>query len=584
MTGDFLIVVADDIGTDRFAEIRRRMTDFTTAFERQRVLVLISPGQAKIDLDTDGVVLGIVFDRGGRRIQSLPADIGRDIAARAGQWLLDHAFGGYVALAITGESQVISLLRDPSGAEPAYFARSEGAWWIFSRLEIALAAGFPRPHLDWQAIGQMLAYPQLRGVPTGLRNVAELVAGSRLTLEPNGGHRIEMAWSPWTFTHREAQFQNYEAATLAVAQAVKLSVDAWARVSGRIVLALSGGLDSSIIACALDTEANAKLINFHTATPDGDERDYANSVAARVQRPLQTVPPASYTVDPGRARSGAHPRPAAQILLQPVDAAFREVGEAAGVETFFSGLGGDNVFCAVATAAPAADALLTFGPGRRALQAFDDLCRRHGATSWDALRLMLRKVSRPAPNLGLRPVLEFLTPQAITLPPTHPWLKAPTDSLPGRREHVAGILVAQSFLDRYAHADLAPVRFPLLAQPVMEACLRTPSWMWIDGGRNRAVARDAFRDRLPAQIYHRQTKGGLNAFMGEVVSAHRAALKAQLERGWLATAGLIDGRGVAKALTEPKLSASQMNRILHLADAEAWARTWPVTLTALPEP
>jgi hypothetical protein len=61
-------------------------------------------------------------------------------------------------------------------------------------------------------------------------------------------------------------------------------------------------------------------------------------------------------------------------------------------------------------------------------------------------------------------------------------------------------------------------------------------------------------------------------------------LTAQLERGWLATAGLLDGAAVANALREPKLTASQMTRILQLADVEAWARTWAITGQSHPAP
>ena len=75
------------------------------------------------------------------------------------------------------------------------------------------------------------------------------------------------------------------------------------------------------------------------------------------------------------------------------DRADAEVAAEVGVDTFFSGLGGDNVFCALMTAAPAADALRTFGTNHRFFSALSDLSRRHETTVWHALRSTLRKAS-----------------------------------------------------------------------------------------------------------------------------------------------------------------------------------------------
>lgn len=578
MTTDYLIVVADDAESGRFEAIKHRAPELAIAFEGARILVLSAQDRVAIDLAKHGVVLGDVFDRAtGRPVGELPSSTVQAIGVSRGQWLIDAVWGGYIAIVASEHERDVTVLRDPSGAASAYVARVEGAWWIFSGLQIGLRLGLPRPHLDWPKVGQMLAFPQMRGSCTGLRGIDELSPGCRLIFSRGADHRREMAWSPWSFTTRQAQFSSHDQAAEAVRDAVMLSVGGWGRASGKLALELSGGLDSSIIACALPADVDATLVNFHTATPEGDERGYAAIVAAVARRDLKATPQDLTPVDIGRARAGPHPRPASQLLLQPIEAAFRQLGVAAGVETFFSGLGGDNVFCALTTAAPSADALLSFGFNGQFFTALDDLCRQHQTTAWHALRLTLRKALRSTPSLGMQPIREFLTDMVVTDVPDHPWLAAPSKTLPGRREHVAGILVALSFLDRYEHADLAPVRFPLLAQPVLEACLRTPTWMWNAGGRNRAVARDAFLDRLPPQIFHRQTKGGLNVFMGTIFEANRATLSDHLERGWLATAGLVDSRAIATALSTPKLSSRQMNRILHLADAESWARTWPST-------
>ncbi len=55
--------------------------------------------------------------------------------------------------------------------------------------------------------------------------------------------------------------------------------------------------------------------------------------------------------------------------------------------------------------------------------------------------------------------------------------------------------------------DPEPVS-PLLSQPILELCLRIPSWYQVHGHRDRALARDAFRDDLDPRIAGRTSKGG----------------------------------------------------------------------------
>src|SRR3546814_10908837 len=60
-----------------------------------------------------------------------------------------------------------------------------------------------------------------------------------------------------------------------------------------------------------------------------------------------------------------------------------------------------------------------------------------------------------------------------------------------------------------------------------------PTWMWISGGLNRAVARKAFEGRLPAIITRRTHKGGPGGFDLAIYRRNRAALLEQLRGGLL---------------------------------------------------
>jgi hypothetical protein len=90
---------------------------------------------------------------------------------------------------------------------------------------------------------------------------------------------------------------------------------------------------------------------------------------------------------------------------------------------------------------------------------------------------------------------------------------------------------------------VAPSRFPLLSQPVVETALRIPSWLWIENGRDRAVARTAYSGFLPASVLDRRTKGGLDSYAIAMLARNRSALQPFLLEGTCRAAGYSTGRG-----------------------------------------
>ena len=106
---------------------------------------------------------------------------------------------------------------------------------------------------------------------------------------------------------------------------------------------------------------------------------------------------------------------------------------------------------------------------------------------------------------------------------------------------------------------------------------------WLDdltwGGRDRAAARNAFRDVLPPSIYARRSKGELGAFYGEAVASHLPFLRDYLLGGALAQAGLLDDLE-ANLSREALLWRGGFSPLLTLALTEAWVRRWTARLEA----
>jgi asparagine synthase (glutamine-hydrolysing) len=116
---------------------------------------------------------------------------------------------------------------------------------------------------------------------------------------------------------------------------------------------------------------------------------------------------------------------------------------------------------------------------------------------------------------------------------------------------------------------------PLICQPIIEQCLRIPSWLWVERGCDRAVARAAFRALLPDSVVERRGKGSLQSMFVKGFMARRSELRENLVAGRLAQEGLIDGKAIASYLDrndEPR--DARYIRILEIASTEQWLRSF----------
>lgn len=143
-------------------------------------------------------------------------------------------------------------------------------------------------------------------------------------------------------------------------------------------------------------------------------------------------------------------------------------------------------------------------------------------------------------------------------------------------ERIRGLATCQAYRDSLARGALRPVRMPLLSQPVVEACLRVPTWMWIAGGMNRAVARAAFADVLPAEILHRRSKGTFMSYLGGVYQRNRPAMRDFLLQGRLQQRGLLDVQALDAFMGDviPE-GGHAFTRVFDLCMVENWVRHQP---------
>lgn len=523
--------------------------------------------------DGTGLVIGELFARGSaRRIDCLDAAAARAIEADNAVLINDH-WGEYVAL-LAGRDDPL-VLRDPSGARACYALGGQGVAVIMSDIAIATTLGLVDGAINWPLLGQWLAHPGIRTEATCLVGVDEILPGTVWSVAAGSPAR-RTVWTPWAFAAPDRQFADREEAVSALRETALLATKACAAQSTSALLEMSGGLDSSIVAaCLRNAEIPVTCVSLWAPDPGADERPYAQAVADRIKAPIHFVRLAAEDVDIAAVSPIRKPRPVDHPLKRAADLVLEREGRNRNIDSFFSGSGGDYVLGYLTSSAPAADALLARGPGRTFVTAIADVAALHECSVWKVAGLAMRKAQRRGAG-GTSAARLFLSDEirARQAPP-HPWLAAPRDSWPGKREQIDSLIRCQGIREERDRRRIAPLRMPLLSQPMVETCLRVPSWMAVTGGRNRAVARDAFADHLPAPILRRRTKGNFTSFNAALFTRHRGALRDLLLGGRLIAEGLLDRGALERYLdTERPLADTAYPEILDLAGVELWTHGW----------
>lgn len=541
-----------------------------------------------------GVVLGRILGRDMEAPESA-ARVSFDesetaqIVASGGRRLLDGYWGRYVAIVRNGATGEVSVLRDPLGGFPCWLIAHEGMTILCSDIEDCLAVGIRPFTVNWDYIAGFVAQPLLQIRDTGLNEVSEVQPGERVSFHSGVMHRA-IAWNPIDIG-RGPPLDSVDEAVGALRAATIGCVHTWAACYSAIVHNLSGGLDSSIVLSALataPTRPELVCLNYFGTGPNEDERRYARPMAQRVGVRLieRQLDPSELHLE--RLRS-LRPMPRPWFYMYELDHAAYE-GDLArrhSAGALFSGAGGDGVFFQSRAELAVTDYLFAHGLGGGLLRAAIDAARVSRRSIWPLLLHALRaRLFQPRWD-----------PIALAKPPgrtvvsaglidaarrnqqfAHPWFtsEAVRGVPPGILWHAMAVSVPPAFYSAFTR-DLFPDRImPLLSQPLVEVCMRIPTYLLIESGWDRALARRAFERDLPPEIIRRRAKGRADQHMRNILDANLDFVREMLLDGLLVQRGLLDRSALETYLTRERSPADfQYGEILqeHLC-TEAWLRSW----------
>jgi asparagine synthase (glutamine-hydrolysing) len=514
---------------------------------------------------------------------SVDADASSRIAASRGGSLIDDYWGNYVAFTRAPDSTASIVMRGPTSSIPCLHVKYEDVNVVFSFMEDCARILCMRFDIDWGFVARSLLGP-FRNGSTGISQVKEVLPGHRLEVGDGGRCSTEALWDPERIASERPLFDAQEAAET-LEHATRTCVGAWASRHRRVVQHLSGGLDSSIVlGCLASTRPTSDIISineYHDGA-DGDEREFARLAAQRAgcrlieqRRNPEINLEALLDIPRFESPLGLHTRENAR---RHADTA-RELGATA----IFNGRFGDELFCRHHTRYYVSDFIRDHGLSRGLIPLALDAAITDGFSIWSVLRKGLANAALPSRWSASKELYRdfqrniFLTENALELAlrenPSGREYRQGTP--PGKRWQILLLSARHQYYDPFAEENDPEEVTPLLSEPIVETCLRIPTYLQRLGRWDRAIARRAFADLIPEEIRTRRSKGGVEEYVLAIQRRNLRFARELLMDGVLVRQGILDKRKVEAALVDgPSSGPHSIAPLVRLIGREAWARSW----------
>lgn len=544
--------------------------------------------------DLGGVIIGTLFARNrdlsaptlDETLRFGPAQ-SRSFVSSRGRWLIDHAWGNYVAFGRDGADDTRWVLKDPTGPLPCLRTTFRGVSIFFSRIGDCMDLRLQRFTINEAFLHAHLMASSSMHRAASLKEVAPVRGGECVEFRRDGGSSNYYWWSPITFTGADDLIEDSERAAQAMRSVVKSTVHSLASRHRSLLLRLSGGLDSSIVAGCLKDAPTGRFsaYTYHSVNGRSDERPWARLAAqhAGCEHTEYPLSPLEMDLSIGlRMPPSTEPMPLLQFFQRSI--VEQELAARTGASGIFSGDGGDSGFCADSLSHAVPEYLRNHGLSPRLFQLASQVALLTQKSSWSVLTTAVR---RSFTNTGGIPRERILEASQLVNPQirqefrgtsvSHPWFQESRRIPWGTIRRIGTLASASDYYNIAAPIDseVPEIVSPLYTQPVTETLLRIPIYVHFHQGRDRGLARKAFAAEVPEPILRRLWKDRAPGFHDQVFERQRGFLTETLLEGVLTSQGLLN-----RALLEEVLAAGPTKNTVypgevfrHL-DTELWARHW----------
>lgn len=532
-----------------------------------------------------GVVLGKLFRRHDfSPIQHsvLDPEITGKICDTRGRWLIDHCWGRYVAFIQSTAGNAVDALRDPTGNLPCFVTTHEGIRVFFSRPADCQLLGLRSFSINWRYIAEHVCQRPQRVAETGLTEISELHPGERLTdLETR-----DLLWNPMQIACGEP-LDDADKATSELRRVTRACIQSWASCYPGILHTLSGGLDSSIVAsCLRDAPSAPKVtcLNYVTRDQEGNEVEFARSMASKLGFHLIELERTPQSVNLSDVLQATHSaKPTGYRYYIEHSRAEAKLAREYAAQAVFTGGGGDQLFFQGGAEFAATDALWSKGLSRPLARATWDAARVEGRTVWSILYRSIRDRFQAGgwqPFANESKYITLVNPDLARAVVgwtdlEHPWFRQCHGAPPGKLWHALMMSIPANFYDPLGAPDGPERVHPIVSQPVMETCLRIPTFVLISCGWDRAIARRAFAQDLPREIVLRRHKATIGEHSRQLFLANSDFVHELLRESLLVKHQILDRRRLQDFLANPQsLQAGEFAELLEYVGIEAWLKSW----------
>lgn len=492
-------------------------------------------------------------------------------------------WGRYVCFAADIPRGTTYVLRSPTGELDCLEVRLAGVHVFFSSTASPTVLSWLKVSINWDYVAAEACAPVHDAHETGLSEVARVLNGECVQIRQGRTSR-SFYWHPAQIARGDTIENASEAAAILRATA-RACVHAWASCYESILETLSGGLDSAIVLSSLNhapSEPEITCINYYSPTdPSTDERYFAR-LAARHRRCRLLEHEITQEIHLEQIFDTAKGvTPDENVYALRIAEVARSIAREAKAQACFSGLGGDQVFFQNGAKFAYADYFARYGFGFNTLRMALSTARLEGDTIW---RVLARSERSPPITTLLSGLDAHLLISRETLAHVrerrlfvHPWLDHCRDLPPGKWWHV-WLLSTVSGSKLYESAGMPESVAPLVSQPLVELCLRLPSYILTFEGQDRALARHAFHADVPAEILNRRAKARTYDSAKSILRQNIRFIRGALLDGALVKQGILDRKIVEETLgDEVKRISEHATRVLRYVTLEAWIARWSAT-------
>jgi asparagine synthase (glutamine-hydrolysing) len=573
------------------------------------------PSESPLPLLDRGVIFGSVYPSpdaarspSPKPLRRLPSKLCEEIIQSRGRVLISGYWGYYIAAIHPSGPHGPVILRSPASSLPCFHARLDTLSIFFSLVDDYAALQLTGLTVNWDAITAQVAGGDYLTHETAINEIEALECGEAMECSPDGCTR-HVYWDPRSFLNDRSLGSFADAAHI-IRETSDFCIDALASEHRRILVSLSGGLDSSVILSSLARSSHKPSLTAVTyySRGCGDERFYARSMANMAGCDLVEFP-RNDRLDLERFRDcNLTARPVLNFSAPDVEARNVALARESNASAIFDGELGDNIFGSHPSPGVLVECIRRYGLGRRFLEVAVDYAMLTRQSVWKTLLIAIREIRDVAINdsfsvtrdirqrYGEAAAASALLASAEAVKYhgnlgnrfTHLWLKQSRALAPGSLRLLFGLIAVTSTPHHspFTAADDPPQISPLVSQPLVEAALRIPGYLHCRSAQDRAVARTAFADVLPAAVLNRGLgKGGPNLWVKHVVVNNTAFLRDFLLDGILVQRKLID-REKLQAVLSPRIvkSTAIVGELIAKLYIEAWLRNPQLRETAYSTP